>query len=149
MTRRPKGGSLAEFEAAMLMETDACILSTYPRKKEGYGVVWFDRRPHGAHIMACERAHGPRPEGMTASHTCGQNMCINRRHLLWETLQDNLRRRPGAAGTNNGRAKLTEDQVREIRARHAAGETPTALAREFGIAQAHTIITRRIWKHVA
>lgn len=53
-------------------------------------------------------------------------------------------------GSRNGFARLTEEQVVAIRARHSAGETQTALAREFGVAQ--TTVSAAVrgvkWRHV-
>ena len=138
----------------MLMETDDCILSNYRRKEDGYGVVWIDGKPRSAHIMACEREHGARPAGMTASHLCGNNLCINRRHLIWETFKDNLRRRrehgTDPTGARNPKAKLTDDDVREIRRRRAAGELGTTLAKEFGVTstQIYTITSGKQWRHI-
>jgi hypothetical protein len=53
-------------------------------------------------------------------------------------------------GTMNGRAKLTEAQVVEMRTRHAAGVTAAALGREYGVtdAMAGRIVSRRAWAHV-
>lgn len=48
-------------------------------------------------------------------------------------------------------AKLTEDQVREIRRRSAEGAGRTELAAEFGVARTNIlkIVQRVTWKHVA
>jgi hypothetical protein len=48
-------------------------------------------------------------------------------------------------------AILTEDNVREIRSRHAQGERPSQLAREFGVRHntVGDIVHRRTWKGVA
>lgn len=54
-------------------------------------------------------------------------------------------------GETNGRAKLTEDDVREIRRRRAAGETLTALAREYRVTH-RTIRLAALgetWRHIA
>lgn len=47
-------------------------------------------------------------------------------------------------------AKLTVDQVREIRKRKASGEGRNALAREYGVSNyaIYAIYTRKTWKHV-
>ncbi|MGH9208639.1 MAG: hypothetical protein ACRD1G_19160 [Acidimicrobiales bacterium] len=53
-------------------------------------------------------------------------------------------------GETAGRALLTEAQVLEIRARHAAGETQRSLAAAFGV-NPHTvnlIVLRRNWRHI-
>jgi hypothetical protein len=54
-------------------------------------------------------------------------------------------------GETNGRAKLTEDDVREIRRRHAAGERKAALAREYRVTHRtiHLAIIGETWRHVA
>ena len=54
-------------------------------------------------------------------------------------------------GADNGSAKLTEDQVREIRARCAGGETRRSVAADFGISHnsVSKIHHRRAWAHVA
>ncbi len=48
-------------------------------------------------------------------------------------------------------AKLTADQVRDMRQRYAAGETIASLARAFKISRRNIgrIINRQQWKHVA
>ena len=51
-------------------------------------------------------------------------------------------------GAKHGRSKLTEGQVEEIIARHAAGETQTALAREYPVNQSmiSKIVRGEFWK---
>lgn len=53
-------------------------------------------------------------------------------------------------GEDNGRAKLTTEQVRTIRARAEDGESDLDLAREYGVAPTtiHNIIRRKTWKYV-
>ena len=55
-----------------------------------------------------------------------------------------------ARGEQNWSAKLTDDDVREIRRRRAAGETGVSLAREFGVVKQmiSNIILRKSWAHV-
>jgi hypothetical protein len=80
-------------------------------------------------------------------------------NLEWVTRAENnlhafrvLHRPPVAMkGERNWKAKLTDGQVVEIRQRHAAGETQTALAREFGVSQPMVgyIVRGENWRHVA
>lgn len=53
-------------------------------------------------------------------------------------------------GEDNGRAKLTADQVREIRRRADAGESYKDLSREYHVSEStcHSIIQRKTWKYV-
>lgn len=55
------------------------------------------------------------------------------------------------AGSRNGQAKLSEEDVIEIRARAARGESNRSIADAFGISRSHawTIATGRKWKSVA
>ena len=60
---------------------------------------------------------------------------------------------PGAAyrrGSAHGRAKLSEFEVLEMRARYADGVTQKQLAAEYGVAQVTVggIIRRKLWHHV-
>lgn len=58
--------------------------------------------------------------------------------------------RAATRGERSGTAKLTELQVREIRARAATGEYQRPLAKAFGVTQGVVwhIIHRRTWRHV-
>jgi hypothetical protein len=54
-------------------------------------------------------------------------------------------------GEDINTAKLTEAQVREIRQRHAEGETPKYLASVYGVhwSSIYGIVRRKTWKQVA
>jgi len=56
-----------------------------------------------------------------------------------------------ARGERSGLSKLKECQVVEIRTRHAAGETMTALSLAYGveISSISKIVHRKLWTHVA
>jgi DNA invertase Pin-like site-specific DNA recombinase len=58
--------------------------------------------------------------------------------------------RDRVVGTRNGRAKLTPDDVREIRRRCADGEEASTIAVDFGISRStvYDIKSGRIWKSV-
>lgn len=62
------------------------------------------------------------PEGLLIRHTCDTALCINPKHLILGTHQDNMQdmmdrgRQHGLSGTMHGAAKLNADQVRAIRA---------------------------------
>jgi hypothetical protein len=66
-----------------------------------------------------------------------------------ENQQDRIRHGTSGKGEQNAMAKLTIDQIREIR-RRGAVENQTALAREFGIRQSQVsrIVTRQRWGHI-
>lgn len=63
-----------------------------------------------------------------------------------------IERRPiGSPGMKNPMAKLTDDDVREIRSLNESGASTRALARMFGIGstQSHEICSRKSWKHIS
>jgi hypothetical protein len=55
-----------------------------------------------------------------------------------------------AKGANNGQSRVTESQVRIIRARVAAGEVAAAVGREFGLHKntVYAIVQRQTWAYV-
>lgn len=73
------------------------------------------------------------------------------RGQTWKHVGGPRSTRPDKAGERNPRVRVTETQVREIRARYAAGGvTLTALATEYriGVSTVYSIISRDSWKHV-
>ena len=90
------------------------------------------------------------------NHHCGNRRCCNPAHLYDGTQRQNHEDSvehgthsppPHFQGERIGTAKLTEDQVRAIKRRLAAGETQTNLARDFGVhlSTVHLIKTGRNW----
>lgn len=116
----------------------------------GYGR--FERRY--AHRVAYELVHGPIEPSMMVLHSCDNPSCCNPRHLSQGTNLQNMRqkveRARQARGASNGRAKLREADVLEIRAARARGASTHQLARDYGIAQSviSDICTRRKWRHI-
>jgi hypothetical protein len=120
--------------------------TSYKRGK-GYGSFYVsqDQRSVSAHRMALERKLG-RPLGkLHARHTCDNPICVNPAHLLAGTPSDNMQdkvRRGRAAngdqrGERNGAAKLSAQQVREIRSLMVfGGPTGKEVAKRYGVSAA-------------
>lgn len=123
-----------------------------------YPRFWTDGRYEKAHRYAWRKANGVAlTPHMHVCHSCDNSSCVNPRHLFLGdhalNMQDKARKgrahRP--AGGANGRSKITDDIVREIRERLACGGiTQSALAAEYGIAQCSVseIVRRVTWRHV-
>lgn len=114
----------------------------------GYGQFNIDNRARYSHRVAYELAYGD-PGKLFVLHKCDNRKCVNPEHLFLGTFNDNMAdmvaKRRQAHGERNGHAKLTANQVREIR---ASGESRVVLAKMHGISE--TIITQirkgEIWK---
>lgn len=123
---------------------DECWPWTAFRNPCGYGMFTVQRgETRLAHRWAYEEFVGPIPPGMCVCHTCDFPACQNPRHWFLGTPGDNSRdkvakgrqRAGGLPGASNSGAKLTEDQVVEIRRLRVAGWTQDALAARFSISQ--------------
>lgn len=123
----------------------------------GYGVLKIGHDAVKAHRYSYVRTFGPIPKGAVVRHECDRTSCVNPSHLRLGTQADNVRdavergRARGPVGIRNPKAKLTEEQVLEIRQRSAAGETAASLSRHFGVVpqMVSNIVRGLNWKHVS
>jgi len=133
-----------------------CIPWQHSRDKDGYGRVIAGDRTVAVHRLACEAKHGPAPDGLPhALHSCGNGNigCFNPHHLKWGTHAQNMRDMVASGkskpGELNPNARITEQQVREIRA-NAGIVHKRDLALKFGIAPRTVakIQAREMWAHI-
>jgi hypothetical protein len=104
------------------------------------------------HRLVAEAFLGPCPEGHIVRHGPGGPLDNRLCNLSYGTPSDNNgadRLRDGTLprGTRNGSARLTEEQVVEIKRRLLAGESRASLGREFGVRAENIshIATGRNW----
>jgi hypothetical protein len=136
---------------------DGCHPWIGQRNNHGYGKTWLDGKRCYAHRVAFLFEHGHWPEPVTR-HRCDNPPCVNPAHLHEGTESDNQRDSVERGRKRNGdlrgeqltQAKLTEEQVREIRRRYATGETQRSIAREYGVVQTtiSRVVLRERWAHV-
>lgn len=109
------------------------------------------RRRATVHELVLLAFVGPRPPGEECRHLDGCRANNHLSNLRWgtrlENAADKTRHGVMAKGSGHGMAKLTETEVREIRIRHAKGETQTALAEVFGLSRGHVsdLVNRKTW----
>lgn len=84
---------------------NGCLVWTAADNGHGYGVlrVWRDDKwtVCGAHRLAWEYAHGPRPQGMELDHICHNRACVNVEHLRSVTVKQNQENRAANAGSTS------------------------------------------------
>jgi hypothetical protein len=129
--------------------------------KNGYGVfesgsVSMAARKsskRGAHQVSYEAYNGLIPTGQVVRHTCDNPLCINPDHLILGTQADNVAdreargRRKDINGEQIGTARLTAEQVLEIR---ASDKSLTQLARQYNVHKTTISLIRsgKSWKHL-
>lgn len=140
------GGALMRFilETALPFTGDDCLPWPYSRANYGYGEIVINGRKRLAHRIICELAHGSAPEGKNdAAHSCGNRLCCNPRHLRWasrqENVDDTLIHGTRLRGERVRHAKLTEQQVIEIRGLISDGVRKATIAKQYGITEASVL----------
>jgi hypothetical protein len=137
-----------------------CWVWLSTKNTQGYGrfairVGPYKQRWYSAHRLVWEWVHGEEPS-LCVLHRCDNPSCVNPRHLFLGTHKDNARDRDrkGRArpprGTRNGRAKLTESDVLDIRRRYVLG-AGVEIAARYGLSATHVqrIARGEAWAHVS
>jgi hypothetical protein len=111
---------------AHVHQTDECWVWTGNRRPTGYGL--FGK--HSAHRLMFETACGPVAEGLEVCHSCDIPPCVNPAHLFLGTHQENM---DDMASKGRRIAKLSFEDVRQIRALRARGSKLQPLADRFDV----------------
>ena len=118
--------------------------------QDGYGAIGVDGKLKGAHVVSWELYHNRKASRRCViHHMCGNKKCCNPNHL--QEISNSEHKSMHARGENCGSAKLTAEQVLEMRAKHTGkwGEQ-TILAEEYGVGHRTIcdIINYKTWKHI-
>lgn len=125
------------FNSKLITTNEGCKEWSGCRFKQGYGVIRISGKNLKAHRVSLEHSLGrPLRESMHALHSCNNPPCCNPDHLREGTNQENvddkLRSNRQPRGETNGKAKLTLDQVNEIR-QNQKGLTQYQLADQYNV----------------
>ena len=142
-----------------LIPISGCWLWTASMMANGYGQLGYKGKNAYAHRVSWILHKGQIDDGLFVLHRCDVRCCVNPAHLFLGSAKDNMHdmiskgrqnfnwkqgKPPGNKGKRSsisrekhGMAKLTDQNVAEIRRRYATGETQKSLGIEFGVIQPH------------
>jgi len=126
---------------------DDCWEWQAAKNTRGYGMIRQPRTMRGyrginflAHRVSWVFANGPIPEGLCVLHHCDNPGCVNPAHLFLGTQADNVRDTADKGRTDRGEkrwsAKLTEQNVHNIRYFLRLGTSQKVIAEGYGVSQA-------------
>lgn len=148
-------GHLDRFDVKWEEDQDGCRIWTGSVDQDGYGHFQFQGRPWRASRWLFLLIHGFLPS--IVMHHCDKPACVRISCLMPGTTAENNadRQRKGRSDDRHGErcptAKLTTDQVREIREEACRGViTQRMLAEVYGVRQPQIsgVIKRKAWTHV-
>lgn len=153
----PKYGTLEErFWAQTTRDPNSGCWPCLAAGPRGYSLIRLptpSKKKIYAHRLSWEIHNGPIPTSMQVFHKCDVPCCVNPKHLFLGTHVDNMadKKRKGRAprlrGEQGRGAKLTEHEVREIR---ASKLNYAKLSRIYGVCpeQISNVSRRRHWTHI-
>ena len=127
------------------------------RDRNGYGLVSVGKQKirfaHRTAFAVWVNGGTEPPSDRYVCHRCDNPSCLRPKHLFlgdqFANMGDAKSKRRNANGARQGSAKLTDDQVIEIRAKYVPRKyTQYRLAGEYGVSQAQigNIVRGRHWK---
>lgn len=126
--------------------------------RDGYGETSYQSKTIRAHRLSYILTYGNNINGRCVLHKCDNRKCVRPDHLFLGNRAENCadmrnkKRHVIPVGSHNGKSKLTEQQVREIRGLYASGQwTHRSLGKRFGVNHSTIgfILRGEAWRHVS
>ena len=136
--------------------SDECWPWTGYTDKDGYGTTKFNKRMMRVHRVAYYlTSESEISSNLCVCHRCDNRKCVNPSHLFLGTHGDNMKdgvlKRRFSHGETHCHAKLTAEQVRQLRkVRAESGLSYEKLGAMFGISDttAFQAVKGDRWKHI-
>lgn len=135
-------GVVKEFMKRVEFDTNGgCWLWSGLTSVYGYGLS-RTRGVTTAYRLSVLLFRGERALNDVLMHKCDVRCCVNPDHLTWGTQGDNMRDAaskgrlkniPPLASRENGRGKLTPQQVEKVKARRSSGEILRTIAKDYEV----------------
>ena len=151
-------------------KTSECWLWLAATDRDGYGQFTYNGKQQRAHRISWILHNGEIPDGMFVCHRCDVPGCVRPDHLFIGSVKDNAedcnaknRQASGMThgsytrpenrprGTNNGKSKMMDSAIIEMREMYATGNwSQSDLAVKYGVTQVTVshIVRGKGWTHV-
>jgi hypothetical protein len=144
MTSGLKQSAKTRFYAKVFIpDENGCMLWMGAKNQKGYGNFGINNKIVAVHRFSYELHVAKIPRGMQVLHKCDVRNCIAPDHLFLGTQSDNMK---DMYGKNRGNrpigehaywAKLSNQQILEIRKLISNGTSNNAIAKMFGVTPEH------------
>lgn len=116
----------------------ACVISPLGKDKDGYPRIKYARRSMRASRLLWKIMFGEIEDGQLVLHKCDNTSCVNPDHLYLGTFERNMQDkvdRSRVAGDHHPRAKVTENQIKEMKLLYEEGMSQQKIGNLYGIGQ--------------
>lgn len=124
------------------VDASGCFNWTGGLTQSGYGRIMVSGRQMLAHRLSYEAFREKKvPDGLFVCHHCDNRKCVNPAHLFPGTpkqnTQDAVNKDRLCRGERHHEAKISDEQVAEMRRLYEGGMTKAQVARQFGVSHEH------------
>lgn len=122
--------------------------------EDGYGRFFYEGKRALSHRASYQMHCGEIPGDLQVLHHCDNPCCVNPVHLFLGTVNDNMKdmvrkgRQSKLCGEDAGNARLTANQVVEIRREASSGKRHRDIASAYGVSRSmvSAIVRGEHWK---